>query len=411
MSRNSGFFSGSRLVQAPPARTVPQCGACGLLNLCETPKMKVAGRGARGVLFVGAAPGGAEDTAGRPFVGEAGERLRRVLHNVKFDLDEDGWATNAIICRPPKDRSPTNNEIGYCRPNLARAIRELQPTVIVLLGGSAVAGALGADWREDTGPIGRWVGWRVPHQGFNAWVCPTWHPSTLIREEDPVLDRQFQAHLRAAVRYNECPWPAGRPGWTNDVQHILDPDKAAKRLRQIAQRTEGAVAWDYETNMLKPDDERARVVSCAVAWGRKEPEECIAYPWAGAAVAATGELLRAPIKKIASNLKFEDRWTRAVFGHRVRGWVWDTMLAAHVLDNRPGITSVKFQAFVRLGVPVWNNKIEPFLKTKGDETVNRIYREIDIKDLLTYNGLDALLEFRVAVDQIRELGLPLPWRA
>jgi len=194
------------------------------------------------------------------------------------------------------------------------------------------------------------------------------------------------------------------------VRQVLDPAKAAKWLRQAATRTTGAVAWDYETNMLKPDGPDARIVSCAIAWGRTEPERCIAYPWHGEAIQATGELIRSPIPKIASNLKFEDRWTRKEFGHHVRGWAWDTMLAAHVLHNRPAITSVKFQAFVRLGMPVWNDKTERFLKSKGDAGVNQILREIEIGDLLLYNGLDALIEFRVAIDQMRELEHPIPWR-
>lgn len=410
MPQARGFFAGSQVTQAAPTRSLPQCGACGLLQVCDSPKMPTAGKGARSVLFVGEAPGATEDERGRPFVGKAGQRLRKVLRSVKFDLDEDGWATNALICRPPKNRTPTSAEVVYCRPNLTRTIKDLKPNVIVPLGGAAVSAVLGPVWGEDTGGVGRWAGWRIPSQDLNAWVCPTWHPSYILREDDGVLDAQFKRHLREATSLEGPPWPDGVPRWAADVRRTTNAAQAARWLRGVAGAATGAVAWDYETNMLKPDGPDARIVSCAVAWGRTTPERCFAFPWHGEAREAMGELIRSPVPKIASNLKFEDRWTRAYFGHRVRAWAWDTMLAAHVADNRPGITSVKFQAFVRLGVPVWNEKIEPFLKTRGDATMNEILREIKIDDLLLYNGLDASLEFRVAVDQARELGHPLPWR-
>jgi len=406
---NKGFFVGSKVTQAAPERTLPQCGACGLYRGCNTPKMEVSGAGGERVLFVAEAPGEKEDAKGTQLIGKAGKRLRGVLDKIGFDLDEDGWKTNALICRPPGNRKPTAAEVGYCRPNLTRAIKELKPTTIIPLGGPAVAAVLGPIWREDIGKVGRWVGWRIPCQAYNAWVCPTWHPSYILREEDPVLNKQFHNHLAAALAYTTPPWPKGPPKPAAMVRRMVDPAVATRWLNVCATAKDGAIAWDFETNMLKPDGPDARIVSCAVAWGRREPEGCVAFPWHGPAIPAMGKLLRSPIPKIASNLKFEDRWCRKAFGHRVRAWAWDTMLAAHVADNRPGITSVKFQAFVRLGMPLWNEKIEPFLKTQKDEKMNAILREIDIMDLLLYNGLDALLEFRVACDQINELGYPWPW--
>jgi hypothetical protein len=340
--------------------------------------MPVTGKGARNVLFVAEAPGEEEDKVGVQLVGNAGKRLRRVLYSLRF-------------------------------PNISKAIRDLKPMVIIPMGASAVTSVIGPVWREDTGSMGRWAGWNIPCNKLNAWVCPTWHPSYILRENDKVLDRQFKEHLRDAISHTCHPWPTGAPNWLAAVQRVTDPARAAEWIRKAAHVRTGAVAWDYETNMLKPDGSDARIVSCAVAWGRRKPERCIAFPWHGPSIKAMGELLRSPIPKIASNLKFEDRWTRKEFGHRVRAWAWDTMIAAHVCDNRPGITSVKFQAFVRLGVPVWNDKIDPFLKAKGDSAVNRILEEIDLMDLLLYNGMDALMEFKVAVDQIRELDHPWPW--
>lgn len=371
--------------------------------------MPVTGAGARRVLFVGEIPGDESDRSGAPFSGKAGRRLRHLLASLDFDLDQDGWMTNALICQPPRARRPTGAEVGYCRPNMLKAIRELQPVAIVLMGQAAAASVIGHTWKEDIGKIDRWVGWRIPCQTLNTWLCPTWAPTHVDKEDDPVLEAQFKECVKSAVNLDDRPWPEGPPAWAESVQRITDTDKAAQWLRKAAQMTTGAIAYDYETNMLKPDGPDARIVSCAVTWGRDEPERTIAFPWHGTAIEATQELLRSPIPKIASNLKFEDRWSRAAFGHRVRGWAWDTMLAAHVCDNRQAITSVKFQAFVRLGIPLWNDKVEPFLKPSDSTAMNQILREISLTDLLRYNGLDVLLEFRVAIDQMKELGYPRPW--
>jgi hypothetical protein len=187
------------------------------------------------------------------------------------------------------------------------------------------------------------------------------------------------------------------------VKVIKDPDEAAAWVDKLS-RSE-IVAFDYETDRLKPDHPDARVVSCSVSDG----ETTIAYPWHGEAIEATKKLLQAPCGKIASNAKFEDRWTKRALGIRVRNWFWDTMQAAHVLDCRPGVTGLKFQAFALLGQEPYDSQVAPYLKSakEGANEVNRI-RDVGLSKLLLYNGLDSLLEFRVAQIQTSEMGVPMP---
>lgn len=390
-----GFFAGSRLARSAPLPSLPRCGTCGLSTRCSSPKLTRAGEGRR-VLFVGPPPTKAEDRAA----------AWRPNPAVKRYLDEDAGYTGAIICHPKKGGG---QYVPHCRPTIENYMRDLQPEVVVPMGSEAVAAVLGGDvWGAPVGPVSRWAGMQIPSQKLNAWVCPTWDPAVVGDDFDPVPMQQFRDHVEAAVAKPGRPW-ATVPTWADEVAIELDSGKAAVWLREVVRRGgRGAVAWDYETNMLKPDGPEADIVSCAVTWGRRRPERTMAFPWRGEAVQAMGELLRSPIPKIASNLKFEDRWTRKAFGHRVRGWAWDTMVAAHVLDNRQAITSVKFQAFARLGVPVWNKGVEPFFHSRPGEAVNRI-SEVDVRDLLLYNGLDAFLEWGVAAHQMTEMGYRPPW--
>lgn len=390
-----GFFS-PILNQAVHTPRVSYCGECGLSGGCRSPKMPWTGEGRKGILVVAEAPGEMEDRENTQLVGKAGQRLRRTLRKLGVDLDRDCWKTNAVICCPEK--RPTERQVVCCRPNLLKTIDLLKPDVILLLGTASVKSLIGHVWKEDVGAIGRWVGWRIPCQRSNAWLCPTWHSSYLLRQSDPVLDLWFENHLEAALELEGKPWPDGTPNYAAQVERIYEPSRAAGVLRKMVERG-GTVAFDYETDRLKPDHPDASIVSCAVCW---EGKKTIAYPWHGEAIKATGELLRSGLGKIGALLKFEQRWTNRVFGHGVRNWQWDTVATAHVLDSRSAITSVKFQSFVRLGMGPYDEEVGPYFRADSSNEPNRI-REIPLDRLLLYNSLDALLEFKIAELQRKEM--------
>jgi len=352
-----GFFSSEEVLKESPFKNRrPRCGECGLYRKCRSPKMPVSGEGRRKVLVVAEAPGSIEDDEGVQLVGKAGQRFRDELDKIGVDLDEDCWKTNAVICRPPSNEI-VDTYIECCRPNLDRTIEELKPETIVLLGGSAVKSLITEDWSRDLGPVGRWVGWRIPSQRLNAWVCPTWHSSYIMREEkkNKVVSVIFLRHLKEAFDLVGSPWEEV-PDWKKEVEIYECPETASEIIQLEGNRSK-QIAFDYETDRLKPDGKDARIVSCSICFdGRRT----IAYPWESPAREATGSLLRSEVRKIGSNIKFEERWTKAEFGYGVRSWDHDCMQAAHVLDNRQGITSAKFQAYVRLGFPSWDERIGPY---------------------------------------------------
>lgn len=388
-----GFFPSSEVQRDQPGSLLPKCGSCGLFKTCESPKMKPYGAGAKRVLVVGEAPGQTEDEQGRPFIGKAGQFLRSKLESLGIELDEDAWTTNALICRPPGNKTPDEKQIEYCRPNLLNTIRQRQPQVILTLGRSALASILASYWR-DLGPLERWTGWQIPVE--RHWICPTYHPSYLLRMKSPLLDRLFVDHLRQAFAIVKDP-PAAYD-FKQAIEILYDEREIYEAIRSLNEEG-GWAAVDYETNCLKPDYPQARIVSCAISNGKRT----ISYPWAGKAIIATGMFLASPnTRKIASNLKFEERWSLRTFGRGAKNWGWDTMLAAHCLDNRPGICSLKFQSLVKLGVPSYNENVEPYL-SGGRGHYNRI-EEIDLKTLLFYGGMDALLEYRLAKRQRKEMG-------
>ncbi len=395
-----GFFSLSQL--SNPSRTtsvIPHCGQCGLYRNCQSPKMSPTGEGRKKILVVAEAPGKKEDEEGTQLIGESGQYLRDTLADFDVDLDQDCWKTNSLLCHPEGNKLPSNPKplIEACRPNLMKTIRELNPNVIILLGGTACKSLLPVLWKDDIGQVGQWGSWRIPSQVINAWVCPTFHPAYLIRQPGPTLELKFRQDLERAVRLKNKPWKEV-PDYKSMVEVLYRPSEAAKAIREMVRlsiKQKLPTAADYETNCLKPEYDGAEIVSFSMSNGNWT----ISYPWVGEAIEATSWMWQQPVRKIASNLKFEDRWTQFFLGHRIRDWYWDTMIASHIIDNREKVSSVKFQAFVLLGVKAWNDHIEPYLKSTGTNHLNRI-RELDLKELLLYGGLDSLLEFLVAKKQI-----------
>ena len=79
------------------------------------------------------------------------------------------------------------------------------------------------------------------------------------------------------------------------------------------------------------------------------------------------------------------------------------MLAAHILDNRPGVTGLKFQVYVHFGVPDYDSEVSEYLHSNGSKSGNAFNKVLEmIKDpvkrqkLMIYCGLDSLYEFRLA---------------
>ena len=392
-----GFFSTSKIQNRQKTGYLAHCGSCGLYKHCKSPKMPPTGKGRKKILWVAEAPGREEDRDNTQLIGKAGKLLRRFVRPMDINLDIDCTKTNAIICRPRDNKKPEDYMIKACRPNLMKTIKECEPNVIFLLGEVACKSLLSEIWKDDIGRISRWGGFCIPCREPNAWVVPTYHPSYISRmDNDRMLSRIFKKHLRLGIGKAESkPWEEV-PDYKKQTEIITRPSRAAKIIREMVKKG-GTVAFDYEANCLKPDGEGTELVSCSICWrGRRT----ISYPWQGEAIEATDEMTKSPMPKIASNLRIEDRWTRAKLGHKVRNWYWDTMVAAHVLDNRPEITSIKFQAFVLLGQENYDAHIKPFLKQKKGSRFNRIH-ELDLNDLLSYGGLDSYLEYWVAMKQIR----------
>lgn len=400
-----GFFnSQTTQFQKPENRnkvkTTPSCGICKLHKSCDSPKMKVSGYGGKGILIVGEAPGQTEDKVGRQFVGKAGQRLRNTLALFDINMEKDCWLTNAINCRPPKNRTPTHAEVEYCRPIPMKAIKDLEPELIILCGGTAISSVIGSRWKKNLKGITRWRGWTIPDRDLNAWICPIFHPSYVERMDNvPVIEKIFTDDLARAISTDRQ-----IPEFKDEKQfvQIMKSETEIKSYLADLIKRRPPTAFDYETTGLKPHARVQEIVTMAISEHR---EHAVSFPMTNGIQNAVREyLVNGRLKKIAANMKFEESWSRGFLGVEVEGWWFDTLLGARILDNRSDISSLKFQVYVNFGLVDYDSQVEGFLKAgeKGAHGLNRI-KEIKIDDLLMYGGLDALFERWLADEQEREI--------
>jgi uracil-DNA glycosylase family 4 len=110
---------------------------------CDIARLRtkvVPGEGAENaeIMFIGEAPGWHEDQQGRPFVGQAGQYLDRLLASIGLDRRQV-YIANVIKCRPPDNREPLPTEIQNCQPWLDAQIELIKPRMIVTLGRFSMA--------------------------------------------------------------------------------------------------------------------------------------------------------------------------------------------------------------------------------------------------------------------------------
>lgn len=164
---------------------VADCRACGLVD-CRQQSVFGLGHQRAHCLIVGEAQGEQEDASGATFAGDASPLLDRMLRALGLsraeaepadsapDPGRQVFVTNALKCRPPRNRNPSAEELAACGPFLQRQVALVQPRVIIAMGRFAVESMLGT--RE---PIGRLRG-RL-HDWHGVPLVATYHPDQLLR--------------------------------------------------------------------------------------------------------------------------------------------------------------------------------------------------------------------------------------
>ncbi|MCK4764215.1 MAG: uracil-DNA glycosylase [Candidatus Aminicenantes bacterium] len=127
------------------------------------------------IMFIGEGPGETEDNFGRPFVGNAGQLLDKIIEKMGYSR-ETVFIGNIVKCRPPGNRDPEPGEVAACKPYLEKQVAILKPRVIVCLGRVALNNLLGQEL-SITNERGKLFYFNdIP-------VIPTYHPAYILRQK------------------------------------------------------------------------------------------------------------------------------------------------------------------------------------------------------------------------------------
>lgn len=315
------------------------------------------------IVVIGEAPGVHEDRQGRPFVGESGTKLREVIE--QLGLTDRCYITNAVRCRPPKNRTPRLVELRSCRHFLQEELDKIRPAWIVLLGGTAIRTLTG----ERNPKVGQSRGlqsWVYPGRRFQAQVVATYHPAAALREPKHWYDI-IDDFCRILA---EPPTPVEQVNWT--YLEKVSPKDIPKTL-----------AFDLETSTLSPWGDGDRKI-LSVAWSGSKDRAFVTRDIVGF---AHGLAERAKLV-IGHNVKFDLLWLKEKTGLDLNFALFDTLVAAHLCNENLPAKNLKYLAQLHTGYGNYSREIMP---VRNKQAMGSLDPEV----LFRYNAYDAAATFRL----------------
>ncbi len=132
------------------------------------------------IMIVGEGPGQKEDEIGKPFVGDAGILLNKMLNAVNINR-EKVYITNVVNYRPPNNRKPENPEIERYSNFLREHISIIDPKILILMGSTAMESLFGSKIKISK-ERGKWKEIIINNKTYLTMI--TFHPAYLLRQAD-----------------------------------------------------------------------------------------------------------------------------------------------------------------------------------------------------------------------------------
>lgn len=406
----SGFFTKqeTQSLTRPDGKTY-SCFTCGLYKKgAETPKMEPSGKFKKGILNIFSAPTETEDEKGTLLHRRGGDILKAIYQEEGISLHNDCLNTTAIKCLPLKKgnvKKPEQLEIDCCRRFIVDLVEKKKPKVIIAHGEEALKSLIGHRLPKESFNIQKWRGFLIPDQDLGCYIAPVYDCSYVVTEDKPQINSLYLADLERALNARKLTFPTYRP----PTIKVLNSLKPLLKIRDT-------FAFDYETTGLKPHAKGHEIVCASVAVNENEVYVFM-MPKTEKKLLPFVKLLRNKyVPKMAHNMKFEDTWTYNILKTRVRGWKWDSMLAAHVINNQTGITGLKIQSYLNFGIVDYSSEIGPYLKGSDAKNANSFNKVKELastprgrEKLLEYCALDSIYEYRLAMLQQEIMDNTIPF--
>ena len=327
---------------------------------------------------VGEAPGYQEAEQGKPFVGASGKLLDVVLR--RNGIDPNGvFYTNACLCRPEGNATPSPDALRACRPRLQRELLDSGAPDVLALGTPAAEVLYGKGngiTRARVGPP------RTSTLVPGKRVVAAFHPAYTMRATDhfPTL----VADVGKLVGESQSDWEPPQFRAYEQPEDALAVIEALKQYDKIVVDIECGIEKDISFD----HPNRYQMLSVGICYARDKAVVIGETALGNDAVRkALGDYLRA-CRVIAHNGKFDIAGLQPILGI-VPLWA-DTMLASYALDSRPGGHGLKVLAIEKLGAPDYEQDVKMYVRSRSDSYAN-IPRPI----LYKYNAYDVACTWRL----------------
>ena len=396
-----GFFSSNETsFKKERMASAPSCGNCALKPYRKFDNAETKGRNKKGIIIV---------------IDAMCITNTNHLTVLKYKFKEQG--INLLVdcllipvtrCDCPMEESAKG--ASNCRPHVYSILdKQTNIKAIFCIGINPLISILGHKWKKGFDVIDRWRGYNIPLREYGVFVTPMvpllWLLSDYKAKE--ICTVIFKQDLRQGLLHMKCPFYNGYDFKEEEECITLLTELQGIALLERMPTITKLIAFDYETNALKPYMKKHKIYCVGIA---TDINTAYAFTLLDQETkdALAKVLKNRKIRKIAANMKFEELWTRVKLKVKVLGWAIDTVLAAHIENQAELVTGVKFQSAVKLGVFDYSDSITPFLKSeeKGGNGLNKIHR-VNKKDLLLYCGYDALVEMRLAFLIKDQMGVDL----
>ena len=132
------------------------------------------------IMIVGEGPEQKEDELGKPFVGDAGQLLNKMLAAINLKR-ENVYITNVVNYRPPNNRKPEPAEIIRYSEFLREHISIIEPKILILMGSTAMEALFGSKIKISK-ERGAWKEIIINNKTYLTII--TFHPAYLLRQAD-----------------------------------------------------------------------------------------------------------------------------------------------------------------------------------------------------------------------------------
>ena len=132
------------------------------------------------IMLVGEGPGQKEDEIGKPFMGDAGKLLNKMLAAIDIKR-ESIYITNVVNYRPPNNIKPTTAEINKYSKFLYEHISIINPKILIIMGRTAMEALIGNNFKISK-ERGIWKDVIIKGKTYLSIV--TFHPAYLLRQPD-----------------------------------------------------------------------------------------------------------------------------------------------------------------------------------------------------------------------------------